>query len=283
MPINVTIWNEFVHEQNILSVPGIIYPDGMHNAIKDGLSHDTELNIITATLDMPEHGLTQEVVDNTDVMLWWGHTAHGRVEDEIVNRVYTAVLKGMGIIILHSGHASKIFTKLCGTSGALTWRECGENGRLWVTCPSHPIAAGIPAWVDIPCDECYGEYFDIPKPDDIVFTGWFKGGDVFRSGCTFTRGYGKMFYFQPGHETYPVYKDPMILKIIGNAIHWANPTARREAIVFPHTVPREADIHRALRPQDFGGEKHRHLGPFEYETTVTPKQLDGYFNPPKDN
>ena len=110
----------------------------------------------------------------------------------------------------------------------LRWRH-GDRERLFCTCPTHPIAQGIPAWLDIPKEEMYGEFFDIPKPDDVVFTGWFAGGEVFRSGCTFTRGLGKIFYFQPGHEEYPIYHMPVIQQIIKNGVRWCVPVIRRPA------------------------------------------------------
>ncbi len=197
----VTIWNEGIHEKTHPEVTKI-YPNGMHEVLARAL-RDRGLEVRTATLEMPEHGLTQEVLDNTDVLTWWGHMAHDKVNDEIVDRVHQRVLNGMGLIVLHSGHFSKIFRKLMGTTCNLLWREIAENERLWVTDPGHPIAKGLPAYIDIPHEEMYGEFFDIPTPDALVFISWFKGGEVFRSGCCYTRGQGRVFYFRPGHETIP--------------------------------------------------------------------------------
>lgn len=178
----------------------------------------------TATLDEPEHGLGGDVLDNTDVLIWWGHMAHHEVKDEIVNKVYNRILDGMGLIVLHSGHASKIFRKVCGTnSDRLKWREVGEKERLWVIEPGHPIAEGLGEYIEIPNEEMYGERFDIPAPETLVFISWFEGGEVFRSGCCYTRGKGKIFYFRPGHETFPVYHQDEIQRIIYNAVMWAKP------------------------------------------------------------
>ncbi|MBC7319629.1 ThuA domain-containing protein [bacterium] len=220
--IKVTVWNEFRHEK-IHEEVAKVYPNGIHNAIAEYLKKQPDIEVKTATLDEPEHGLTQDVLDNTDVLIWWGHMAHNEVKDEVVERVYDRVLNGMGLIVLHSGHLSKIFRKLMGTSCRLKWREAGEKERIWVVEPGHPIAEGLGEYFEIPHTEMYGERFDIPKPDELVFISWFEGGEVFRSGCCFYRGKGKIFYFRPGHETFPIYYQPEVLKVIYNAVKWAKP------------------------------------------------------------
>jgi trehalose utilization protein len=219
--VNVTIWNEFRHELRHETVKKL-YPEGMHTVIGKGIACD-ELNIRYATLDEPEHGLTQDVVDSTDVMIWWGHCAHGEVQDDIVKRVQKRVLEGMGLIVLHSGHFSKIFKVLMGTNCSLKWREVAEKERLWNIEPSHPITEGIGDYIELPNTEMYGERFDIPDPDKVIFISWFEGGEVFRSGVTYTRGHGRVFYFRPGHETYPIYYNEEIIKVIQNACKWAAP------------------------------------------------------------
>ena len=200
--IRVTVWNEFQHERTQEKVKEI-YPDGIHACIAKFLGQEEELSVRTAVFDEKEHGLTEEVLANTDVLVFWNHMLQEEFSDDVAERVRRHVLAGMGLVVLHSGHYSKIMRKLLGTSMTLRWRH-GDRERLFCTCPTHPIAQGIPAWVDIPEEEMYGEFFDIPKPDDVVFTGWFAGGEVFRSGCTFTRGLGKIFYFQQGHEEYTI-------------------------------------------------------------------------------
>ncbi len=229
--IRVTVWNEARHEKTNAKVQKI-YPKGIHAAIAKGLNAAGGIECRTATLDEPEHGLTKEVLAKTDVLTWWGHMAHGEVSDEIVKRVQTRVLEGMGLIVLHSGHYSKIFRTLLGTTCSLKWREADEKVRLWVIEPSHPIAEGLGEYFELPQDEMYGEPFGIPTPDKLIFISWFEGGDVFRSGCCFERGNGRIFYFSPGHETYPVFYDKTILKIMANAVRWA-----RQRVCIPDKCP----------------------------------------------
>jgi trehalose utilization protein len=224
MPIRVIVWGEYRHEKKNPKVAEI-YPKGMHNAIAEGLSGADGIEVSTAFLDQdPENGLSEERLKNTDVLIWWGHMAHGDVADLTVERVYNRVLNGMGIVVLHSGHFSKIFKKLMGTTCNLKWRESNDKEILWVTRPGHPIAAGIDDHFVLPAEEMYGEYFDIPEPMETVFISSFSGGEVFRSGLTYTRGAGRIFYFRPGHETYPTYHDKNVQRVIENGIRWAAPT-----------------------------------------------------------
>lgn len=218
--INVTIWNEYRHELSEEKIREI-YPEGIHKAIGSFLECD-DINITYATLDMEECGLTDDVVNNTDVFIWWGHIAHNEVPDEIVKKVHDAVLKGAGLVVLHSGHHAKIFKALLGTTCNLRWRE-DDRERVWCINPSHPIAKGLPLYFELEEEEMYGEPFEIPEPDEVIFMGWFAGGEVFRSGCTFKRGNGKIFYFQPGHEAYRNFYNENIITIIKNAVRWANP------------------------------------------------------------
>ena len=235
MKTNVTVWNEFRHEKIDTEVSSI-YPEGLHGAIKNFMDEEQDFNVRTATLDEPENGLTDEVLNNTDVLIWWGHMAHDLVQDEVVEKVYKRVLSGMGLIVLHSAHYSKIFTKLMGTSCSLKWRQVGEKERLWVIEPTHPIAEGIGEYIELEHEEMYGERFDIPAPDTVVFTSWFKGGEVFRSGCCSNRGYGKIFYFRPGHESYPTFYNKQIQKVIKNAVRWAKPTRFKKNFESPEIV-----------------------------------------------
>ncbi len=221
--IRVTVWNEFRHEKHADHPASTIYPKGMHEAIAGHLRKQPDMKVRTATLDEPEHGLTEAVLADTDVMTWWGHLAHGEVSDATVDKVQQRVLEGMGLIVLHSGHFSKIFQRLMGTTCNLIWREADEKERLWVIDPSHPITEGFDAYFELPMEEMYGERFDIPQPDEQVFISWFQGGEVFRSGCCWHRGRGKVFYFRPGHESYPTFKDANVLKVIENAVRWAAP------------------------------------------------------------
>lgn len=237
-PIRVTIFNEFLHELESETVAGI-YPDGIHMTIKGALEERLDAQVTTATLRQDEHGLSPEVVDNTDVMLWWGHKAHGEVADDVAERVKLAVLDGMGLIVLHSGHLSRPFLKLMGTHGSLKWREADEKERLWNLQPSHPIMAGVPDSFELQQEEMYGERFDVPDPDELLMISWFQGGEVFRSLMTWRRGLGRVVYFRPGHETYPTYHDENVQRIIANAVSYARPRLRRDDAASPETTARE--------------------------------------------
>ena len=238
----VTVWNEFVHERES-DAAAEAYPDGIHVTLADALSA-RGFDVRTATLDEPDHGLTEAVLDDTDVLVWWGHTAHEAVADETVERVVSHVLGGTGFVALHSAALSKPFRRLMGTTATVTWREADERERLWVTDPGHEIAAGVGECIELDEAEMYGEPFDVPSPDDVVFTSWFEGGEVFRSGCCWRRGKGRVFFFRPGHETHPIYHHSGIQRVLANAVAWAAPPATaaasdREAPTLRNVEPRE--------------------------------------------
>lgn len=244
--IKVTVWNEFYHETTKEKIRAI-YPEGIHNTIADFLRCD-DISVRTATLDMPECGLTKEVLEDTDVLIWWGHAKHNDVPDEIAFRVQREVNRGMGVIFLHSAHLSKPFRFLMGTPCNLCWRESDDFERLWVIEPNHPIAKGLGRFVEIPADETYGEPFGIPTPDHIVFMGWYSGGEVFRSGVTYERHCGKIFYFQPGHESYPIYHQAEVQTIIRNAVRWAAPENERISLACPHVnLPTDPNGYLAVK------------------------------------
>ncbi len=246
--IHVVVWNEFRHEKTHPAVRKL-YPKGMHTVLADYLRSLPGVEAATATLDEPEHGLTEAVLDAADVLIWWGHAAHDEVQDAIVQRVQNRVLEGMGLIVLHSAHFSKIFQALLGTHCSLKWREIAEKERLWNVEPSHPITEGIGEYIELPNAEMYGERFDIPTPDQVIFLSWFEGGEVFRSGCTWQRGHGRIFYFRPGHETYPIFYNEHILKVIGNAARWAAGQRVRIPSACPNVEPLEAISPKEI---DFG-------------------------------
>lgn len=233
----VTVWNEFRNERLDATV-GAIYPDGMHATIASGL-RGAGFDVGTATLEEPEQGLSDRVLAATDVLVWWGHSAHAEVDDAAVERVYRRVLGGMGLIVLHSGHHSKIFRRLMGTSGDLKWREANDHERIWVVDPSHPIAEGLGDGFLLEAEEMYGEHFDIPAPDQLVLVSWFSGGEVFRSGCCYLRGRGRVFYFRPGHESYPTFHQPEVQRVIANAVGWAAQPSG-DAPTYGHRDPLEA-------------------------------------------
>lgn len=230
--IRVTVWNEYKHEVQDENI-GKIYPKGIHGAIADFLGKEDDVEVRCATLADPDCGLTQEVLDNTDVLIWWGHMAHDQVPDEVVDRVQDAVLKGMGMIFLHSAHHSKPFKRLMGTTCNLCWREDGDMERVWVVDPGHPITQGLGKYFELEHEEMYGEPFGVPEPQKVVLLGWYEGGEAFRSGCCYVRGNGKIFYFQPGHEAYPTYYNKDVQTVIKNAVRWAVPVNRAEKLECP--------------------------------------------------
>ncbi len=256
MTIRALVWGENIHEQKN-KVVAELYPDGMHNQIAKLLGEDGAIETATATLQDPEHGLTEKALDETDVLLWWGHADHAAVDDAIVERVAQRVWEGMGLILLHSAHFSKIFKRLMGTPCALKWREAGERERLWVVNPRHPIAEGLGEYFELENEEMYGEPFSVPEPLETVFISWFQGGEVFRSGLTYRRGAGNIFYFRPGHETYPTYFDETVGKVLRNAVKWAHsPQARLTTVTDAPNVP----VDKALEPIEERGPKLHKAG-----------------------
>ena len=244
MSIRAVVWGENVHEQTNKIVSDL-YPTGIHGTIAGTLNAADGISATTATLQEPEHGLTADRLAETDVLLWWGHAAHGDVSDAVTRRVVEAVWSGMGFIALHSTHFAKPFKQLMGSACNLTWREAGERERLWVTSRNHPIAAGLPDHFELEHEEMYGEPFGVPEPLETVFISWFQGGEVFRSGLTYRRGAGKVFYFRPGHETYPTYHDPNVQRVLTNAVRWAHsPATRISSITDAPNVP----VEKALEP-----------------------------------
>ncbi|HEX7002997.1 MAG TPA: ThuA domain-containing protein [Trueperaceae bacterium] len=245
--LRVTIWNEFLHEREN-DVVRSLYPQGMHEVLAEAVRERTGATVRTATLDEPSHGLPREVLEATDVLVWWGHKAHARVSDELVERVHSEVLAGMGLVVLHSGHFSKVFKRVLGTHCSLKWREADEKERLWSLEPSHPILEGVPERFELEQEEMYGERFDVPPPDELLMISWFQGGEVFRSLCTWRCGHGRVVYFRPGHETYPTYHNPFVQRIIANACSWAGRRVTIDASKAPET--------RALEPVPNPGKEH---------------------------
>lgn len=235
----VLVWNEHRHEREEPEVAAI-YPGGMHAAIASGLCA-LGLDVRTATLDDPVQGLSEPALQAADVLVWWGHKAHREVRDDVVERVRQRVLAGMGFIALHSTQDSKIFKRLMGSDCTVQWRDEGERERIWAVAPEHPIAEGVEPSFVLEKEEMYGEPFGIPVPDELIFISWFQGGEVIRSGCTFHCGLGRIFYFRPGHETFPTYHDATVHRVLANACRWAAPNIavgappanRRQAAIEP--------------------------------------------------
>lgn len=246
MTIQTLVWGENIHEQLNAQVRQL-YPDGMHNQIARLLSEDKDIAVSTATLQQDQHGLSEERLAKTDVLIWWGHEAHEDVSDDVVERVVKHIWQGMGLIVLHSAHFSKIFKRLMGTPCSLKWREAGEKERLWLVNPSHPIARGLPQYFELEQEEMYGEAFAVPEPLETVFISWFAGGEVFRSGLTYKRGAGHIFYFRPGHETYPTYHNKYIGQVLRNAVHWAFNPAKVLTIAEAPNIPEGEAPEQLLR------------------------------------
>lgn len=244
MAIRVVVWGENIHDREN-EIVRELYPNGMHGTIAEALNRDPAIEATTATMEQPEHGLSEERLANTDVLTWWGHRDHGGVDDAVVDRVAERVWQGMGLLVLHSGHFSKIFKRLMGTPCALKWREAGERERIWVVNPGHPIAQGLGDHFVVEYEEMYGEHFSVPEPLETVFISWFQGGEVFRSGMTWRRGLGNIFYFRPGHETYPTYHQAEVRHVLRNAVKWAyNSNNAHKAVHDAPNVP----VETALEP-----------------------------------
>jgi trehalose utilization protein len=100
------------------------------------------------------------------------------------------------------------------------FRNDGEPSTLITKNPYHPIAKGLPPTFKIPLTEMYDEPFHIPNPDEVIFEETWETGEWFRSGLIWNMGGGKVFYFRPGHETYPVFKQDKIIQVLANACEW---------------------------------------------------------------
>ena len=230
--LSVIVWNEYVQERDNQAIRAT-YPEGLHAVIAQALRRTPgvgakalPVDVSTATLDEPEHGLSEARLQTCDVLIWWGDIAHDKVSDDVVQRIHRRVLEGMGLIVLHAGYSSKIFRRLLGTSCAVKLRAKDERERLWVVAPSHPIAAGLSERFELPVEETYGESFDVAQPDSTVFISWFEGGEVFRSGCCWERGYGRLFYFRPGNISHPTFHDANVQRVLANAVQWVAPRFR---------------------------------------------------------
>ena len=227
MDIRVTVWNENRVNEKTRGMYEV-YPEGIHGRLRE-IFEGAGFSVTTALLDEPECGLTDATLARTDVLVYWSHLAREEVPDSLAEKIAEAVNRGMGFIPLHSAHMAKPFVRLMGTTCTLSWRENHDRELLWSVCPGHPIAEGIPPVTELRPAELYGESFAIPAPEETVFTSWFSGGEVFRSGVCYRRGRGRIFYFQPGHETYPTYYVPEIERILVNAVRWAAPACREES------------------------------------------------------
>jgi trehalose utilization protein len=243
----VLVWYENQPLPEAVDAERAVYPNGVHGALGNLFAAQRDMQVRTATMQDAGQGLGDEALQWADVLVYFSHKHWRDVTDERVDAAQRRVLGGMGLVLLHSAHASKLFSRLLGTrTQCLRWREGrltgaqraagqpappndGEWQRVWTVAPAHPIASGLTGeCFTIPKDETYGEYFEIPAPETLVFLTTSQGGEVLRSGCCWTRGRGKMFYFASGHETFPVYHQPEIQRILLNAVRWAAPQSPPE-------------------------------------------------------
>ena len=183
--MNVLIWAEDKplpeHREKFRE----LYKNGIEGQLAAFLSENPDMEIRTATMQDAEQGLSEAALDWADVLVYWSHKHWREVEDCHVDYMHKRVLEGMGLVVLHSAHASKIFSRLMGTrTQSLRWRENDERQRYWIVNPAHPVAEGLDGeYFDIPMDETYGEYFEIPQPDEQVFShldGAHAGYSIFR-------------------------------------------------------------------------------------------------------
>lgn len=225
----VLVWCDDARGRDLPPAAAALHPEGIAATVAGAVLEQlgSDARVATAGLEDAEQGLAEAALAACDVLVWWGHEQHEALADETAERVQRHVLAGMGLVVLHSGHHAKPFRRLMGTTCDLVYREGADEELIWCLDPAHPIAAGVEQPIPVGRHEMYGEPFEIPTPDELVFVSAFSGGEVFRSGCCFRRGSGRIFYFSPGHESDPVYEHPQVRRVIGNAIRWARPTARR--------------------------------------------------------
>jgi len=226
----VVVWSEGTANVD----PGSkgIYPQDINTAIADGLKplEARGWEIVKASLNDPDQGISQALLESTDVLIWWGHKKHGEVKDELVERIAARVNAGqMGFIGTHSAHFSKPLKKLLGTP--CSWGEYvadGTSAEIIVKEPNHPICKGVTNF-KLPKIERYGEPFKCPTPEAVPLDGLYTRPDgktqPGRMGLCWTIGKGKVFYFTPGHETYNDYHRPEVRQIFINAVEWAAPKA----------------------------------------------------------
>jgi trehalose utilization protein len=218
----VVVWSEG-------TAPKKVYPNDINTAIAEGLKELQGWEVVVANLSDPDQGLPDKVLNRADVLIWWGHQKHDQVKNELVDKIVKRVKEdGMGFISLHSSHFAKPNKKLMGT--ACSWGAyVGDSITLKVTVksPEHPIAKDVKEFT-LEHSERYSDPYAVPKPKAVVFEGvaTLKNGgtDPSQQGLTWEIGKGKVFYFQAGHETNPVFFDPNIRKIIANAVQWAAPS-----------------------------------------------------------
>jgi trehalose utilization protein len=235
--INVLVWDE----QQDVQVKSGAYKNFLGNAVAEFLSKTDGLQVVSANINEPDQGLADDRIAAADVVVWWGHVRHKDVNDSKVESIVAKVKAGKaGFVALHSAHYSKPFKNLMGTNCGFKKVDANKNEgfvqHLRVVSPMHPIAKGVKDF-DIPKTEIYGEPFEVPMPDAIVLYGHWDTGDSFPDVCCWTVGGkgvssaaakaanpgGRVVYFRPGHETFPIFHQPEVQRVVTNCVLWAAP------------------------------------------------------------
>ncbi|MBI1353570.1 MAG: trehalose utilization protein ThuA [Acidobacteria bacterium] len=228
--VRVLVWSE-------RSEPVEVYPAGINGEVASIFAADRGVEVSVANMLDPEQGLSEAALAQTDVLVWFGHRSHADVLPEVVDRVVRRVTAdGMGFLPLHSAHYSLPFVRLMeleaaeqgvrltgrvGSWGAV--RNKGEPERVQILLPAHPIAKGLTAFT-IEGTEEYANPFVAPPAEEKVLAGAWEGGEQDGSdGLAWTVGKGKVFYFRPGHETRPIFRQPEVRAVLRNAVLWLAP------------------------------------------------------------
>ncbi len=270
--LKVVVWDERQPAQKQA------YENFLGNRIADHLKTLPGLSVQSVALDDPAQGLSDEILGDCHVLIWWGHVRQAEVAPEVGIRIVDRIKQGkLALIALHSAHWSTPFIEAMnersrqdlarlgppsastleipppkrntvpGDNDRLTpyvqtrkfpdgkvardlhlpiccfpaYRNDGKPSYLRVLKPEHPIVQGVPAsGFTIPHEEMYNEPFHVPEPDEVILEERWETGEWFRGGMLWTLGKGKVFYFRPGHETYPTYQQEYPLMIVANAVNW---------------------------------------------------------------
>jgi trehalose utilization protein len=204
-----------------MTEPAGVYPEGINGAIAKYLRTLPNLEVRAASINDPEQGIAKSALDSTDVLIWWAHRTHKEIDDgRALEAVRQIRERGLGFIAIHSAHYAKIFKMILDSACDLGgWRVGGKPESLKCVAPTHPIAQGVGDFT-IPHTEMYNEPFKVPPPEATIFLSTWEGGEEFRSCNTWTAGRGRVVYFRPGHETYPIYFQEKPLRVIANAVLW---------------------------------------------------------------
>jgi len=274
-PVKVVVWDEQQPAQKQA------YSSFLGNSVAEHLGAQPGISVRSVNINDPGQGLAGGVLDDCQVLIWWGHVRHAEISAETGRSIVERIKDGkLSLVALHSAHWSTPFVEAMNERTRLdvvgkfhsegnerleitfvspaqrymvpkadarvtpyvSWRKfpdglakatvhlplcCfpayrgdGKPSRVTLLKPDHPIAQGIPKEFEIPQTEMYDEPFHVPQPDEVILEERWAAGEWFRSGAVWKLGKGRVFYFRPGHETYPIYKQPIPLKIMTNSVRW---------------------------------------------------------------